>query len=134
MLQEFEDWAEWYAILAAVKDHLLPPVMLELLEEVKCQYSSRDLRRLLGARNRKACQTALASLPEDTRIDELAQWLWHTNMTFLLLTMDAIERAIEAADYIGDDAPRPPSALEVLRICVRETWQNDTYRGLYSDA
>jgi hypothetical protein len=126
MLQEFEDWAGWSVILEDVKDYLFPPVMLVLLEDERCQFSRRGLRRLLGRKNRKALENALRNLPKDTRIDELMQWLWHTDTIFVHVALDAIERAIEAVDSLGDNAPRPPTALEVLYICVSEAYKLDT--------
>jgi len=120
MSQEFVDWANWFSILDCVRDELFPPLFFELLEDYRCQLSTRDLKRIVSVKNLKMVIAALDQLDKDSHTEAVAQWLQQTNTTVAIVILEAIETIIHKADDLEDSLPVPLTGLEAVRFCVEQ--------------
>lgn len=119
MLQEFPEYFGWYAIIESLYDGLFPPVFLGLLEDHRCQFSRRDLRRAASVKSVKALIASLSKLGEDSHIEDVSLWLLHTDTTSAVVILEAIEAVRRRADSLEGAEPVPPNAFVAVRFCLQ---------------
>ena len=118
MKQEFCESAGWYLIMEFLCDELFPPAFLELLEDYRCRFSRRDLRRACSAKSVKALIASLAELGEDSHTEDVAKWLLHTDTTSAVVILEAIEAVRHRADSLEGVEPVPPNAFFAVKFCL----------------
>ena len=123
MLKEFEDWANWVGVLDCVKEDLFPPLVLELLEDYRCQLSRRGLKAILSKKNRRSMAADLDRLDEDSCIEDVAQWLWHRDRNDAVVVLEAIEEAMQEVDTTLNETPTPQRGIEVVRFLLTEFYE-----------
>ena len=118
MPSEFADSDGWYAILNHVYDELFPPTLLELLEDRRCQLSPQDRRAIFSKKTRAAVVACLDELEKDSHTEDVAQLLLHTNTTFAIVVLEAIQAIMPTADSLEGVMPAPLSGCEAVRFCL----------------